>query len=58
MSTALKLQAGRDPIAGSARTISIETIEQDFHRKVSQKIRLSGCKRVCGLSQSVHRLFR
>ena len=42
MSPDLDLQAARDPIAGSARTMSIGTIEQDFHRKVSQKIRLSG----------------
>ena len=42
MSTEFDLQVGRNAIAGSVRTMSIETIEQDLHRKVSQKIGLSG----------------
>ena len=41
MSTVRDLQVGRNPIAGLVRTMSIETIEQDLHRKVSQKIRLA-----------------
>ena len=41
MSTELDLQVGRNPVAEPVRTVSIETIEQDFHRKVSRKIRLS-----------------
>ena len=41
MSTELDLQVGRNPVAEPVRTASIESIEQDFHRKVSRKIRLS-----------------
>ena len=47
MSTVRDLQVGWNPIAGSVRTMSIETIEQDFHRKVSPNIRL--------LREGIHR---
>ena len=41
MSTELHHQVGRNSVAEPVRAVSIETIEQDFHRKVSRKIRLS-----------------
>ena len=42
MSTDCDQQVGKEHSAAPVTTMSIETIEQDFHRKVSQKIRLSG----------------
>ena len=42
MSTDCDQQVGRNRGAATVKTMSIESIEQDFHRKVSQKVRLSG----------------